>query len=404
MTTLSSFTRLSNLLMLGGNGEISRITDQKTFQFDLDLSRRFANYTPAYLREYAAKPDDHRFRIGIIYQSMQPKAWGAETLLFTDAVVHTLYPVTGSREAGLTTFQQKKRENSVYYGIELFLEYALNDSPGVPIFLPILFDPGKTLGDYANLLGETLSKEDANAPVIEVLNLIGPAAASRKNVEVFVALKEHLRNAFVKKDARKSVESKIMESMRTSSGSTSPAVTATEPPRQTPAASSLRIAPAGSISAPTAGATGTGSAYWYNAALHEAICDKLQKFLRPGEQADAEQVRHFVRFQELGTSGQRSLAASCPTYVAPAGSVLLEHGTADQWNLYLLEGDIELAAADGEKKVVSGASDKSRNAIAALKPRKFTVTALSRVRFLWLHDSIIAEIQQQQSGSKLTLV
>src|SRR4051812_49198394 len=96
MATLSSFNRLGNLLMLGAQGEIGRISDQKSFQFDLGLTRHFAAYTPGYLKEYAANPDDHRFRLGLIYQSRQAKPWGSETLLYSDTVVRMLYPITGA--------------------------------------------------------------------------------------------------------------------------------------------------------------------------------------------------------------------------------------------------------------------------------------------------------------------
>src|SRR5207237_5937275 len=78
--------------------------------------------------------------------------------------------------------------------------------------VPILFDRGTRLHDYPDLQRQ-LSTDDGRSPVIEVLNLIGPVG-SRKNNDTYVALKERMRDAFIRKDARKSVEMKIMESMR----------------------------------------------------------------------------------------------------------------------------------------------------------------------------------------------
>lgn len=397
MSALSSFTRLGNLLMLGARGELGHVTDQKTVRIDPELSRNFAAHTANFLKQYAANLDDHRFRIGMIYQSRQPKPWGAETLLLTDAVVRMLYPVSGIRQNELTTFQQKKRENSVYYGMELLLEYALKDSPGIPIFVPILFDRGTTLSEYDALLRDTLAKEDSGAPVVEVLNLIGPASTSHKDVEMFVALKERIHSTFVKKDARKSVEMKIMESMRGSKGPT-PAH-----PRQT------IPSPPASAATPTVAAPGlntdTAAACWYHPALHDATCEKLQRYLlQPREYAEVEHIRHLLRFRELTMNQQKDLATSCPVYAAPPNTVLLERGTTDQWNLYLLQGDLQLTAADGGNKVINGGTDNSNGAIAALKPRKFTVTTLSRARFLWVHENIIAEIQQRRPGSQFELV
>ncbi len=397
MSALPSFARLGNLLMLSTRGELGHVTERKTLQLDPELTRGFAAYTANYLKEYAANVDDHRFRIGLIYQSRQQKPWGAETLLLADAVVRMLYPVSGAPQNELTMFQQKKRENSIYYGLELLLEYTLKDSPGVPIFVPILFDRGTTLGQYAALLRDTLANEDSGTPVIELLNLIGPASTSRKDIEIFIALKERIHNAFVKKDARKSVETKIMESMRGSKGPTPAQPRQTTPPSAAPSSTPAVAAPGLN--------TDTGSARWYNPALHDASCEKLQRFLsQPREYAEVEDIRHFLHFRDLTMGQQKELATSCPVYAAPANAVLLERGTTDRWNLYLLQGDLQLTAADGEKKAINGGTDNSYSAIAALKPRKFTVMALSRVRFLWVHENIIAEIQKRQPGSQFELV
>jgi len=398
MSNLSGFSRLNNLFMLGAHGEIGRINDQGAFVFDLILTRRFAAYAPAFLKECDARPDDGRFRIGIIYRSREQKPWGTETLLFNDSIVHLLYPVSGAKNTGLTAFQQRKRENSIYYGLELLLNYSLKDCPGVPIFLPILFERGVPLRDYTAMAPDTLAKEDPDAPVIEVLNLIGPPASSRNDTEVFSSLQEQLRRAVVKRDARKSIEAKIMESMKASAApqknetpfrmnepTTQPSIPATAP--GTPL----------STAAPTSSAN-TASPHWYDAALHEPICDHLQPFLRAGEHPEIQQVRRFLPFQRLDSAQQQTLAERCPVYTAPSGSMLLERGTTDRWNLYLLQGELELIAADGEKKIVSGEADNARNAIAALKPRKYAVTARSRVRFLWIHDRIVDNIEKSRTS------
>jgi hypothetical protein len=126
--------------------------------------------------------------------------------------------------------------------------------------------------------------------------------------------------------------------------------------------------------------------------------------VQPREYAEVEHIRHFHRFRELTMSQQKELATRCPVYAAAPHAGLLERGTTDQWNLYLLQGDLQLTAADGDSKVINGGTDNSYSAIAALKPRKFTVMALSRVRFLWVHENIVAEIQQRQPGSQFELL
>ncbi len=125
--------------------------------------------------------------------------------------------------------------------------------------------------------------------------------------------------------------------------------------------------------------------------------------MQPRQYPEIEDIRHFLRFRELTMSQQKELAESCPVYAAASGTPLLESGTTDQWNLYLLRGEIQLLAADGEKKVIAGGTENSRGAIAALKPRKFSVAALARAQFLWIHEAIIAQIQQRVPGSRREL-
>jgi hypothetical protein len=308
-----------------------------------------------------------------------------------------IYPVSAVGANELTTFQKKKRENSIHFGTELLLTYSLKDTPEVPIFLPVLLDRDTTLHQYEHQTSATFMMSEApDTPVVEVLNLVGPAMAARKNLGAFLALKERLVGTLIKKDARRPVEMKIMDE-----GRTAPASNASGFQASAPAASTGTTTPLSG----SALSADPGSKLWYNAALHDATCEKLSRFLPlPRQFAEVEQIRQLVRFRELAMSVQKELAATCPVYLAPTNTLLLERGSNDQWNLFLLQGQLELAAADGEKKVVVGGADNARNAIGALKPRKFAVTALTPVRFLWIHENIIAEIQQRQPGSRFELV
>lgn len=404
MTALSSFKKLAGQLMLGPRGELGVVTESHTFQVHGELTKIFAGYTVHYLKEYAASLDDHRFRIGLIYNSSQPHPWGAETLRFTDEVVRMIYPMSSIGSKGLTEFQKKKRENSIYFGTELLLTYSMKDVPGVPIFLPVLYDRGTMLVNYENQTSSTMAvAEPLDTSVIEVLNLVGPAMAARKNLDVFVTLKERLANTLIKHDARRPVEMKLMESARAPSAvpaSGGPSSIAF-PPISTPAPTAT--APTG-MSGPVLSAD-PNSKQWYNTALHDATCEKLSRYLlQPREYADTERIRQFMRFRDLTASQQNEISSNCPLYRAPPNTLLLERGSTDQWNLYLLEGKVELKAEDGERKELIGGTDNARNAVAALKPRKFAVTALTPVRFLWIHESIVADIQQRLPGSKLELL
>lgn len=74
----------------------------------------------------------------------------------------------------------------------------------------------------------------------------------------------------------------------------------------------------------------------------------------------------------------------------PAGAPLRERGKHDECNLYLAEGTVELTAADGGRRLVESGTGSARDPIAYLRPRMFTVTAYSRVGFVWAHDQVVA--------------
>jgi hypothetical protein len=71
---------------------------------------------------------------------------------------------------------------------------------------------------------------------------------------------------------------------------------------------------------------------------------------------------------------------------------LLERGTNDSWNLYLIDGTVEMVAADGMPKTIDGGTPTASNPISCLKPRMYTVSALTRVAFLWIDDKLIDEV------------
>jgi hypothetical protein len=87
-------------------------------------------------------------------------------------------------------------------------------------------------------------------------------------------------------------------------------------------------------------------------------------------------------------------------YKVPPGTQLLERGTNDSWNLYLIEGTVELVAADGMPKAIEGGTPTASNPISCLKPRMYTVSALTRVAFLWIDDKLIDEVVKSTVESR----
>jgi hypothetical protein len=378
MSRLTLFKNIRNLVMLGSRGELGHVTETNTFRADPALVRQFASYTVRFLRDYHADINNHRYRVGLIYHSATPKAWGTETLRLTDAVAHTLYPVTGATGDELTGFQRKKLENSIFYGMELLLEHTLKDMPEIPAIVPVLFDRGTVLGDYVGVTSGGFANENAAAPVIEVLNLVGPATNSRDNIDALRKLREHVHGSFVRKGARKELDLQYEGQAATS--------TPTMPVSEESVSVILRSVAHGPKAT---------SPQWYDAELDDDTSRRMKQYLvQPMRCASLEQVRQFTHFSSLTPVQQLKLVETCPVYFAPTGTTLLERGSTGQWNLYLLFGMLRLTAADGAERTIEGGTDPAHNAIASLKPRMFTVTAQTPVRFLWVHDSIVAAIQR----------
>lgn len=77
---------------------------------------------------------------------------------------------------------------------------------------------------------------------------------------------------------------------------------------------------------------------------------------------------------------------------APAGTVLIKRGGNDNWNYYLLNGAVRLKARDGTHFVIEGGSPKARWPLANLRPRIYSVTAISPVTYLQIDATFEAEI------------
>jgi hypothetical protein len=108
----------------------------------------------------------------------------------------------------------------------------------------------------------------------------------------------------------------------------------------------------------------------------------------------ADDLRFFERFEGQDRAALQLIAAKSPVFRVPAGTLLLDVGTRDSWNLYLLSGEIEIVAPDGARYQLTGGSPSARQPVAFLKPRLFSVNALSEVEFLWLYEPMIEAVKR----------
>jgi CRP-like cAMP-binding protein len=120
--------------------------------------------------------------------------------------------------------------------------------------------------------------------------------------------------------------------------------------------------------------------------------EQVEKWASPRQAIQAMRLQAFTQFKNLDPDRLSLLAEKAQIYSAPMGTRLLNRGMSDPWNMYLLEGKVSLEPADGASLYIEGGSEKAANPVSFLKPRKYTVTAVTTVSFLWVHDAVLEAV------------
>ena len=351
----------AGLYTLTASGELGAYDAQRQLHIDAPLSQAFADHNRAFLRSYLDGAQAGDQRIAILYAAHQPRAWGHLTLDLEDAVVSSLYPASRTT-GGLTAFQQKSREMSMYRGMEVLLDYRRSGAAEVPVYCPVLFNPHVTLSQRVSALGREPGEPERAIPVIDVINLAATIPAARRAAPAILALVEKLRQGVIRKDQRR-------DSLL-SLHNTSP---------QADATAALRDAAIPGMD---------------ERRLHETEhVESVERWLKaPHQTVGTDRLRRFTQFRELDDTQLAALGAHSPIYTAPAGTRLLELGRRDNWNLYLLDGSLALTPADGSTLRVDNGTDKAARPIGALKPRQYAVNTITPVNFLWVHDQLLKAV------------
>jgi len=350
--------------MLSAEGQIGTIGTAAEFVMDVELTRRFFDYLAGYLKHYTAKPDTSEFRLAVLYRAQPPRQWGVETMCLERRILRELYPIGGPVAGELTNFQRNNAEKSIYRGMELLLEYRNEQVPDLPVFCPILFNRGTRLADYPDLPVASPTADASTTPVIEVLNLLAGIPVARRAIPEIKQLMLDVHARLIRKDARRAEHYTLLDKAFERNGNED----AVEDPF-------AEREPGEDPKFSIHGAVSEGLDHWLA---------KPYRYLKPDE------FRFFHTFREAGIDRLNDLAAACPAYRAPAGAALLGRGTNDQWNFFLLEGRLELEAADGARKVIEGGTDGARSPVCHLKPRMYGVRSLTPVVFLWIENKNLA--------------
>ena len=392
MDTIGTFPGLIGFYVLTPEGQLGFYDQNMKFIVDSRLMKAFTDYNMRFLMAYLQNPHQGNFRLAVIHRGQDKRPWGSETLLLEKHIVRRLYPVAGmTAEVDLTSFQKKNREKSIYRGMELFLEYKDSSSPDMPVYCPVLYDRNKTLDDYVTSLERPVTSVDRETPVVEVINLLAGIPVNRRFAPEIGILKEKIYQVIVKKAMRKSADFTLIEDVRRTTQTAKTETAGHDDPYHHVDKRAERR-----VTLDAAGKTGA-SAVDDTTALNQHLSSSLGGHPEP---ADPAVMKAFSKFRELEHQTLAALASRCLIYKVPPGTKLLERGTSDTMNLYLVEGTVQLEAADGVTKLIEGGTDKAASPISFLKPRMYTVTTVTRVAYLWIDDNLIEKIMQDDTLSR----
>ncbi len=392
METIETFPGLIGFYVLTPDGQLGTYNQDNKFVVDAKLTKVFADYNRRFLMSYLQNPEKGNFRLAIIHRTQDKRPWGSETLLLDKSIVRRLYPMTGTTELDLTAFQKKNREKSIYRGMEIFLDYKDTSTPDLPVYCPVLYDRGTRLENYAANLDQSVTSADRETPVVEILNLLAGIPVAKRYTPEIATLKEKIYQGIVKKGMRKSAEFTLIEDIRRNT-TTPMSELASDPYGDVDKRAERQVTLDSKSDGQAAGHTN-------DSALIRSIGSSLVGHPEP---ADQQILKIFTRFRDLDHDKLEALAEQCLIYKVPPGTQLLERGTNDTWNLYLIDGTVQLVAADGVSKNIEGGTPTASNPISCLKPRMYTVSTVTRAAFLWIDDGLVNEIIKNSGAPKRRL-
>jgi hypothetical protein len=389
--------------LLTPTGTLGTYQPDRRFHPDVEISQALAAPIGQLLQEFRGIQDSRWLRLGVVHANHDGKPWRSATLALADDVLRRLYPMSAARDGRMTSFQLRHREQSLFRGMELLLDYRDPAIPEIPYFCPVLVYRGTTLAHYLPWPERPTRDADRQTVAVEVVDLLAGLARSQRNVPSVTQLVVAERQALVHPERRRAPGLGLVDDvLEASAAARRSAAAPPPPPKPAPPVEPY----AGDQDAPAIAEIETrfaangfrdfDYAEWFEA---HSPPQSQERFGAPPAAGGyrfrgAEELRFFARFEGLGRAALELIAAKSPVFKVPAGTLLLDRGTRDRWNLYLLSGELELAGADGALYPLAGGSASARQPVAFLKPRLFSVSARSEVEFLWLYEPMIEAVKR----------
>jgi len=106
-------------------------------------------------------------------------------------------------------------------------------------------------------------------------------------------------------------------------------------------------------------------------------------------------LRHMQPLCRLAGDQLVLLASRAERRRFGAGQKVVERGSRDGLDYFLLSGSVDLTAVDGRTLTIAAQSDQAANAIARLQPRMFRVTAHQPCEFLVVEQDVLNQLLRQ---------
>jgi putative nucleotidyltransferase with HDIG domain len=115
--------------------------------------------------------------------------------------------------------------------------------------------------------------------------------------------------------------------------------------------------------------------------------------------AIVEALQWFDPFKSLDTSDLLVLATKANIEHIPARQSLFKQGASDPWMFCLIEGTVELKAADGRVQAVVARGPAAHNPLSPLKPRQHTATTVTPTTCIRIDVSELGDIHDMLTQS-----
>jgi hypothetical protein len=384
--------------LLTAGGELGAYGEDRSFVLDAGLSQALAAPIRRFREHFAQTQDSASYRIGLIYTDHQARPWHSATLAFEDDVLRRLYPVSSShhRDSLLTGFQQRNREKSVFRGLELLLGYRQASAAEVPYYCPVLIYRNTTLDHYLPWIGRERCEADRTVPVIEVIDLLAGTPMAQRDSAAIERLLATLHRHVVSPEKRSASGLALLDGRETHTSAADQPEDQSEDQRVDAYGHEPEVEALNELQ----GFARNGFRDWNYANWFEQFAPpesrrQLGPWLRQGyTHCPPNDLRSFECFSLYNDAALELLAEKNPVFRVSTGAQLLERGTSDKWNLYLISGEVELRDEAGKGVVIAGGSPSASHPVARLKPRLFSVSARSNVEFLWLYEPMVTAVER----------